>query len=122
MKDKAKTEGKLDNIIDSVTKRNLSILGEETTFGLTVKSLIAIAIGIASFVGLYYRLDAQIQEAKELPVQTISRTEFELKDELVRESVIDTKEKIEVVKKEIHDIKLQMNRIEDRLYEIKVSR
>jgi len=122
MKDKAQTEGKLDSIIDSVTKRNLTILGEETTLGLTIKSLVAIAIVVASFVGLYYRLDAQIQEAKELPVQTISRTEFELKDELVRESVIDTKEKIEVVQKSIHDIKLQMNRIEDRLYEIKVSR
>ncbi len=119
MKDKAKTEGKLDSLMESVTKRNLSILGEETTFGLTVKSLIAIAIGIASFVGLYYNLDARISTNAELgvklPEPVVSRTEFELKDELVRESVMETK-------KDIHDIKLQMNRIEDRLYEIKISR
>ena len=108
MKDKAKTEGKLDNIIDSVTKRNLSILGEETTFGLTVKSLIAIAIGIASFVGLYYNLDAQIQEAKELPVQTISRTEFELKDELVRSTILNTQE-------DVSEIKEDLKKIEDHL-------
>ena len=100
MKDKAKTEGKLDNIIDSVTKRNLTILGEETTLGLTIKSLVTIAIVVASFVGLYYRLDARISTNAELGVKLPEP----------------------VVKKEIHDIKLQMNRIEDRLYEIKVSR
>jgi len=115
MKKKSDSEGTLDNIIESVNKRNLSILGEETTLGLTIKSLATIAILIASFVGLYYNLNAQIQEAKELPKPVVSRTEYELKEELVREAVMETKE-------DISEIKEQMTRIEDRLYEIKVSR
>ena len=39
----------------------------KTKFALDVKTIIAAATGIASLVGMWYMLQADIQEAKELP-------------------------------------------------------
>ena len=39
----------------------------KTKFALDVKTLIAAAVGISSLVGMWYALQADIQEAKELP-------------------------------------------------------
>ena len=39
----------------------------KTKFALDVKTMIAAAVGISSLVGMWYALQADIQEAKELP-------------------------------------------------------
>ena len=39
----------------------------KTKFALDLKSIIAAAVGISSLVGMWYALQADIQEAKELP-------------------------------------------------------
>ncbi len=39
----------------------------KTKFALDVKTMISAAVGIASLVGMWYALQADIQEAKELP-------------------------------------------------------
>lgn len=85
-------------------------LNEDTGFNVSIKTLIGIGVGIASAVGMWYALQADIQEAKELPVPVISRTEYELKDELVRQTIMDTQDDVE-------DIKEQLDKIEDRLFE-----
>ena len=85
-------------------------LSEETVFNISVKTLIGIAFAIATVVGMWYALQADIQEAKELPAPVISRTEYELKDELVRQTIMDTQDDVE-------DIKDQLDKIEDRLFE-----
>ena len=53
-----------------------------------------------------------MQEAKELPVPVISRTEFDLKDELIRETIMNTQT-------DVGDIKTQLARMEQRLFEMK---
>jgi len=85
-------------------------LNEDTGFNVSIKTLIGIGVGIATVVGMWYALQADIQEAKELPVPVISRTEYELKDELVRQTIMDTQDDVE-------DIKEQLDKIEDRLFE-----
>lgn len=85
-------------------------LNEDTGFNVSIKTLIGIGVGIASAVGMWYALQADIQEAKELPVPVISRTEYELKDELVRQTIMDTQDDVE-------EIKEQLDKIEDRLFE-----
>ena len=59
-------------------------LSEDTGLNISIKTLIGIAFAIATVVGMWYALQSDIQEAKELPVPVISRTEYELKDELLR--------------------------------------
>jgi Mg2+ and Co2+ transporter CorA len=85
-------------------------ISEDTVVGLSLKT-IYIIIGATIVLALgYFKLEAGIAEAKLLPEPVISRTEYDLKDELVRETIMNTQEDVE-------DIKLQLNKIEDRLFE-----
>ena len=87
-------------------------IGEETKVTLDLKTLGTIAVGIAALVGMWFALQADIQEAKELPVPpppTITRMEFDMKDQLVRQTIMDTQ-------KDVEEIKKTLEKIEDKLY------
>lgn len=86
-------------------------LSEDTGLQISVKTLIGIAIAIASAVGMYYALMSEIEVAKQLPEPTISRTEYDLKDQMVRDAIMRTQEQVEEIGK---DVKI----IDERLYEI----
>ena len=85
-------------------------LNEDTGFTVSVKTLIGIAVGIATVVGFWYALQADIEEAKQLPAPNISRTEYDLKDQMIRETIMNTQDDVE-------EIKEQLDKIEDRLFE-----
>ena len=87
-------------------------VGEDTLLGVSVKTLIALGVGLSLAVGGYYNLNAEIELAKKLPEPAVSRVEFELKDNLVRETIMNNAKNIE-------DIKTQLDKIESRLYEIR---
>jgi glucose-6-phosphate-specific signal transduction histidine kinase len=87
-------------------------VGEDTLLGVSVKTLIALGVGLSIAVGGYYNLNAEIELAKKLPEPAVSRTEFDLKDELVRSTIMSNGKNIE-------DIKTQLDKIESRLYEIR---
>lgn len=86
-------------------------LNEETKFQVSVKTLIAIGVGIFTLVGFWFALQADIEEAKELPKPPISRTEYDLKDELIRESIMNTEDKV-------HENGSKLDKIEERLYDL----
>ena len=86
-------------------------IGEDTKVTLDLKTIGMLAVGIASLVGMWFALQADIQEAKELPLPVIDRTEYDLKDELIRQTIIDTQEDVE-------EIKEQLDKIDERLYEL----
>ena len=69
-------------------------LNEETKFQVSIKTLIAIAIGLSTLIGMWFVLQSDIEEAKQLPEPPISRTEYDLKDELIRESIMNTEDKV----------------------------
>ena len=101
-------------------------LNEDTSFKLSIKTLGLIATGIAILVGGWYSLMQEIQEAKELPPvievevikkeileeipdAEITRMEFDMKDQMIRQSIITTQSDIE-------EIKEALERIEDKVY------
>ena len=43
-------------------------LSPDTKFNVSIQTMIGASMGIASLVGMWYMLQADIQEAKELPV------------------------------------------------------
>lgn len=90
-------------------------IGEDTVLGISIKTLIALAVGLFVAVGGYYNLQAEIDIAKKLPEPAVSRTEYDLKDQLVRETIMSNAKNIE-------EIKTQLDKIETRLYEIKWER
>jgi hypothetical protein len=87
-------------------------LSEDTVLGISFKTLIALGVGLSIAVGMYYDLQAEIEVAKQMPEPAVSRVEFELKDNLVRETIMNNAKNIE-------SIKTQLDKIETRLYEIK---
>ena len=86
-------------------------LNEDTGFNVSIKSLIAIGFAMATIIGMWFALQADIEEAKELPKPEISRTEYDLKDKLVRETIMNTGKKVE----ENSDA---LKKIDDKLFEI----
>ena len=90
-------------------------IGEETKITLDLKTLGTIAVGIAAMVGMWFALQADIALAKELPEPVIDRIEYDLKDELIRQTIMDTQEDVEAMRE-------QLDKIDERLYEIKKNK
>ena len=87
-------------------------LNEETGFVLSVKTMIAIGFGMATIIGMWFALQADIAEAKELPVippDEVTRMEFQMKDQMIRNTIMDTQ-------KDVQEIKASIEKIEDKLY------
>ena len=86
-------------------------LSEDTKFQISIKTMIGIGVALATLVGMYYTLQEEIEEAKLLPEPPVSRTEYDLKDELVRKSIMNTEEKVE-------ENSQKLDKIDEKLYEI----
>ena len=97
-------------------------LNENTTFNMSVKTILALGFGIATVIGGLYSLMQQIQEAKEtptpitieeiikeIPEAEITRMEFDMKDQMIRQTIITTQE-------DIVEMKETLERIEDKVY------
>ena len=72
-------------------------ISENTNIQLDLKTVVAIIMVTASFVGMYYTLQADIEEAKELPPIEVSRLEYELKEEWNEKMIIQLKERVEML-------------------------
>ena len=80
-------------------------------FNISIENLITIGMVIVTVTGMWYSLQGEIQLAKELPEPPVSRTEYDLKDQLIRETIINTQEKVE-------EIDETVKKIDEKLFEI----
>lgn len=78
---------------------------------ITVETLIGIAIGIFTLMGMWFALQSDIQLAMEMPEAEVSRTEYDLKDQLIRETIMSTQDKVE-------ENSEKLDKIDEKLYEI----
>ncbi len=78
-------------------------VSENTSVQLDLKTVVAIIMVTASFVGMYYTLQADIEEAKKLPPIEVTRLEYELKEEWNEDMIMQLKEAVEVLE-ETQDI------------------
>ena len=88
-------------------------LNEDTSFKISIKTLGGIAALIATLVGMGFTLQADIAEAKELPEPLppdVTRMEFDMKDQMIRQTIMTTQEDVQEIKKSIE-------KIEEKLYE-----
>ena len=88
-------------------------LNEDSGFKISIKTLLGIGAGMATIIGMWFMLQADIAEAKELPEPVppdVSRMEFDMKDQMIRQTIITTQEDVQEIKKSIE-------KIEDKLYE-----
>tara|TARA_R100001509_G_C4701895_1_gene160306 strand:+ start:154 stop:444 length:291 start_codon:yes stop_codon:yes gene_type:complete len=80
-------------------------------FNISVENMITIGAVVVTVVGMWYSLQADIEEAKALPEPEVSRTEYDLKDQLIRETIINTQEKVQENGEKLEDI-------DEKLFEI----
>mgnify|MGYP003632751717 FL=1 len=88
-------------------------LSEDSAVNISVKTLGGIAFLIATLVGMWFTLQNDIAEARELPeplVPVITRMEFDMKDKLIRQTIMNTQE-------DVSEMKEDMKLIKQKLYE-----
>ena len=98
-------------------------LNEDTGFKISIKTLLGIGFGMAAVISMWFILQADIAEAKILPANDwnpeweeklpdpdVTRMEFDMKDQMIRQTIITTQEDVKEIKKSIE-------KIEDKLYE-----
>ena len=88
-------------------------LSEDSAVKISLKTLGGIAFLIATLVGMWFTLQNDIAEAKELPLPIdpeITRMEFDMKDQLIRQTIMSTQDDVTEIK---DDIKM----IKEKLYE-----
>ena len=86
-------------------------IGEDTKVTLDLKTIGILFFFIVTVVGMWFSLQADIQRAKELPEAEIQRIEYDLKDELVRQTIMETQEDVEMLLQ-------KFEKMEERIYEL----
>ena len=87
-------------------------LNEDSGFQVSIKTLVGIGAAMATVISMWFMLQADIAEAKTLPVpppQDVTRMEFDMKDQMIRATIMETK-------KDVDEMKKTLERIEDKLY------
>ena len=93
-------------------------IGKDSKFTLSIETGISIAVTIGMVVGLWYSLQADIEEAKRLPEPEVSRMEYDLKDQMVRDSILNTEEKVEKLEEKVDSVKDDTRMIQETLLDM----
>ena len=89
----------------------MKLLSKDSKFSISVETLVILGSVIVTVVGMWFALNAEIEEAKKLPPSEVSRTEYDLKDQLIRETIINVEEKVDKNGQ-------KLDKIEERLYKM----
>ena len=68
-------------------------LNEDSGFKISIKTLLGIGAAMATIISMWFMLQADIADAKELPVippDEVSRMEFDMKDQMIRQTILTT--------------------------------
>ena len=90
-------------------------ISEETKITIDLKTIGLASAGVFSLAAMWFTLQSDIALAKELPKPVIDRVEYDLKDELIRQTILDTQDDVEAIQE-------QLDKIDQRLYELQQRR
>ena len=88
-------------------------LNEDSGFKVSVKTLIGIGAAMATIISMWFMLQADIAEARTLPEPAeaeVTRMEFDMKDQMIRQTIMTTQE-------DVKEIRKTLEKIEDKIYE-----
>tara|TARA_R110002124_G_scaffold212494_1_gene378626 strand:+ start:186 stop:470 length:285 start_codon:yes stop_codon:yes gene_type:complete len=89
-------------------------IGEDTKVTLDLKTIGMGAVGLAALIGMWFALQADIALAKELPEPIppeVSRMEFDMKDQLVRQTIMTTQEDVLEIKDDLKNIERKIDEL-----------
>jgi hypothetical protein len=91
-------------------------LNEDSGFKVSIKTLLGIGSAMATVISMWFMLQADIEEARNLPVieippPEITRMEFDMKDQLVRQTIMTTQEDVKEIKKQLEKLNDKIDRL-----------
>jgi len=90
-------------------------ISEDTKVTLDFKTIGMIVGFVVTLSGMWYTLQADIAEAMTKPEPVIDRVEYDLKDELVRQTIMDTQQDVEMILE-------KLDKLDERIYEMQKGR
>jgi len=87
-------------------------LNENTGFNISIKTLIAVGFALSGIIGMWFALQADIAEAKELPKPDVTRMEFQMKDENIRNTIMETRD-------DVKKLEERLIRMEDKIDDLR---
>ena len=88
-------------------------LNEDTAFKLSIKTIISLGFVLVTMTGMWFTLKGEIAEAKELPAPPdpeVTKMEFDMKDQMIRNTIMNTQE-------DVKEIKETLEKIEQKIYQ-----
>ena len=89
-------------------------ISESTEFKIDLKTVIAIIMITTTFVGMYYTLQSDIEEAKKLPPSEIKRMEYDLKQEWQTNHIESLEEKVDEILDWCKELDKKINKKKDK--------
>ena len=87
-------------------------VSKDSKFTLSLETGVSILVTVGMVIGMWFTLQADIEEAKELPAPEVSRTEYDLKDQMIRNTIIDTQKDVGEMKEEQKEMRQDVKNIE----------
>lgn len=86
-------------------------ISKDSKFTLSLELIVILGGVLITTAGMFFTLQSEIEEAKKLPPSEISRTEYDLKDQLIRETILNIQQQVEQNNEKLDDIN-------EKLYEL----
>tara|TARA_R100000664_G_C2700544_1_gene101052 strand:+ start:19 stop:315 length:297 start_codon:yes stop_codon:yes gene_type:complete len=93
-------------------------IGKDSKFTISIETGISILVTVGMIIGMWYSLQAEIELAKELPEPEVSRMEYDLKDQMIRDSILNTEGKVDKLEEKVDDIKEDTRAITETLIDM----
>ena len=93
-------------------------INEKSEFTLDLKTIIMIVGFVISLSATYFTLMAEVEIAKTLPKMPISEKEFELKDQLIRQTILNNGTQLENQQTQLDKIETKIDKIDEKLYNL----
>ena len=87
-------------------------VNKNTKLTLSLETIISGVVTLAMIIGMWFTLQADIEEAKELPEPEVGRTEYDLKDQMIRNTIIETQKDVGEMKEEQKEMRQDVKNIE----------
>ena len=87
-------------------------VSKDSKFTLSLESIVTGVVTLGMVIGMWFTLQSDIEEAKELPVPEVGRTEYDLKDQMIRNTIIETQKDVTEVKEQQKEMREDVKSIE----------
>lgn len=95
-------------------------IGEETQVQLDLKTIAMIVGGVIALASMWFTLQGDIKDLQNqvAPEEFVKQMEFQLKDELIRTTIIQIERSTETLKEDIQENKEEIQKNSDKIYEL----